>query len=111
MDVMNLDPDEICRLFEQWALLRHQVSQHVLSFFAPSTVHISDVMEREYPGNVRRHCTRSIHSVLVSHNSVCFLANPLIFGSDPSLIQDLKMNSWTTRLPRCADMCVSALVG
>ena len=29
-DVMQLDPDEICRLFEQWACSRHQSKHYLL---------------------------------------------------------------------------------
>lgn len=64
-DVMQLDPDEICRLFEQWACSRHQSKSYEVLQLHPflSTIY-SDVAERDTLANVRRQCTRAIQTGL-----------------------------------------------
>ena len=64
-DVMQLDPDEICRLFEQWACSRHQSkSYQTLSLHPFLNTIYPDVAERDTLANVRRQCTRAIQTGL-----------------------------------------------
>jgi hypothetical protein len=62
---MQLDPDEICRLFEQWACSRHQSKSYAVLQPHPflSTMY-SDVAEHDTLANVQRQCTRDIQTGL-----------------------------------------------
>jgi hypothetical protein len=61
---MQLDPDEICRLFEQWACSRHQSTSDLLALRSWLNITHSDVAERDTLANVRRQCTRAIQTGL-----------------------------------------------
>ena len=63
-DVMQLDPDEICRLFEQWACSRHQSKSYLIQLCPWLNIAHPDVTERDTLANVRRQCTRAIQTGL-----------------------------------------------
>ena len=64
-DVLNLDPDEVARLFETWACSRHQSKSFPLYVQHKLTkAWFTDAGERDTLLNVRKQVTRMIQSGL-----------------------------------------------